>query len=88
MQELGFAIPVVTEGAFYIYAGIDKFSDDSEYFCHALLEHFGVAVTPGTDFGEFENRRHVRFAFTTSMEQLQVAAERLRAAVHSGRLQR
>jgi aspartate/methionine/tyrosine aminotransferase len=88
LQELGFSVPVATEGAFYIYAGIDRFGDDSEYFCHALLEHFGVAVTPGTDFGDFENRRHVRFAFTTSMEQLQVAADRLRVAVNSGRLRR
>ena len=47
-----------------------------------------MAVTPGTDFGDFENRRHVRFAFTTSMEQLQVAADRLRVAVNSGRLRR
>lgn len=88
LQELGFSVPVATEGAFYIYAGIDKFGDDSEYFCHALLEHFGVAVTPGTDFGDFESRRRVRFAFTTSMEQLQVAADRLRVAVNSGRLRR
>ncbi len=87
LRELGFSIPVSTDGAFYIYAGIERFSDDSEYFCHSLLENFGVAVTPGTDFGEFENRRHVRFAFTTSMAQLQVAAERLREAVNSGRLQ-
>lgn len=88
LLELGFSVPVTTEGAFYIYAGIDRFGDDSEYFCHALLEHFGVAVTPGTDFGEFENRRHVRFAFTTSLAQLQVAADRLRVAVNSGRLRR
>ena len=87
LRELGFSIPVSTDGAFYIYAGIERFSDDSEYFCHSLLENFGVAVTPGTDFGEFENRRHVRFAFTTSMAQLQVAAERLREAVNSDRLQ-
>ncbi len=88
LVELGFSVPVPTQGAFYIYAGIEKFSNDSEHFCHALLEHFGVAVTPGTDFGDYENRKHVRFAFTTGMEQLQIAADRLRVAVHSGRLSR
>lgn len=88
LVELGFSVPVPTQGAFYIYAGIEKFSDDSEHFCHALLEHFGVAVTPGTDFGDHNNRRHVRFAFTTGMDQLLIAADRLREAVHSGRLSR
>ncbi|MDP1931511.1 MAG: pyridoxal phosphate-dependent aminotransferase [Gammaproteobacteria bacterium] len=88
LQELGFSVLVPTQGAFYIYAGIEKFSDDSEHFCQALLEHFGVAVTPGTDFGNHENRTHVRFAFTTGMEQLQIAAERLRTAVNSGKLSR
>ena len=86
LRELGFSVPVETQGAFYIYAGIEAFSTDSERFCKVLLEDFGVAVTPGTDFGEFESTRHVRFAFTTSMAQLELAAERLRAAVLSGAL--
>ncbi len=86
LRELGFSVPVETQGAFYIYAGIEAFSTDSEHFCQVMLEDFGVAVTPGTDFGEFESSRHVRFAFTTSMRQLEVAAERLRAAVLSGAL--
>lgn len=84
--DLGFTVPVPTLGAFYIYAGIEKFSSDSEQFCHQLLEQFGVAVTPGTDFGDFESRSHVRFAFTTGMEELEVAAQRLREAVESGLL--
>jgi aspartate/methionine/tyrosine aminotransferase len=84
--DLGFTVPVPTLGAFYIYAGIEKFSSDSEQFCHQLLEQFGVAVTPGTDFGDFESRSHVRFAFTTGMEELEVAAQRLREAVGSGLL--
>lgn len=88
LVELGFTVPVVTQGAFYIYAGIEKFSDDSEYFCHALLEYFGVATTPGTDFGDYHNRRYVRFAFTTGMDQLEIAAQRLHEAVASGKLRR
>ena len=82
--ELGFRVPVDSQGAFYVYAGIEAFSADSELFCRTLLEDFGVATTPGTDFGEFESRRHVRFAFTTSMSQLEEAARRLRAAVERG----
>lgn len=86
LSELGFSIPVQTQGAFYIYAGIEKFSQNSEQFCVRLLEEFGVAITPGTDFGDYKSQQYVRFAFTTGMEQLQDAAQRLRKAVASGRL--
>lgn len=88
LKRLGFTIATPTLGAFYIYAGIEKFSDDCETFCAVLLEEFGVAVTPGTDFGDFENKRFVRFAFTTGLEQLELAMERLSEAVASGKLAR
>lgn len=86
LRELGFSVPVDTQGAFYIYAGIDAISTDSERFCKVLLEDYGVAATPGTDFGDFRSNSHVRFAFTTGMDELTLAAERLRAAVRSGAL--
>jgi len=86
LKQLGFSIATPTLGAFYIYAGIEKFSDDCEAFCRVLLEEYGVAVTPGTDFGDYENKRFVRFAFTTGMEQLELAVERLSEAVASGKL--
>lgn len=88
LTQLGFSIASPTLGAFYIYAGIEKFSNDCETFCRVLLEEFGVAVTPGTDFGDYENKRFVRFAFTTGMEQLELAVERLSVAVASGKLAR
>lgn len=88
LKELGFSIDTPTLGAFYIYAGIEKFSDDCEVFCKLLLEEFGVAVTPGTDFGDYENKLFVRFAFTTGMEQLELAVDRMKIAVASGKLSR
>lgn len=88
LPRLGFSVDVEPEGAFYIYAGIQGISDSSEHLCQTLLEHFGVAVTPGTDFGEYRSDRYVRFAFTTGMEQLALAVDRLQQAVDSGRLAR
>ena len=88
LKRLGFSIAAPTLGAFYIYAGIEKFGDDCEKFCSVLLEEFGVAVTPGTDFGDFENKHFVRFAFTTGMDQLELAVERLGEAIASGKLSR
>ena len=81
LTEIGFTVPVNTEGAFYIYAGIDKFSNDSELFCSQLLEQHGVAITPGTDFGEYRANQFVRFAFTTDMDNLELGVERLSKAL-------
>ena len=81
LTELGFGLPPDIQGAFYAYADISRFSDDCETFCRQMLEDHGVAITPGTDFGEHDARRYVRFAFTTSMENLQEAATRLKKAL-------
>ena len=78
LPELGFTIPVAPDGAFYIYADASRFTADSLSFCAQVLEETGVAITPGVDFGEYQADTHVRFAFTTRLERLQEAVERLR----------
>jgi len=78
LRELGFAIPVTPEGAFYLYAGCSRFTDDSYRFTGQLLEEAGVAITPGIDFGTHQPERHVRFAYTTSLENLEEGVRRLR----------
>jgi len=37
-----------------------------------------VAITPGIDFGLHRPERHVRFAYTTSLENLEEGVRRLR----------
>ncbi len=81
LRDIGFLLPERTDGAFYLYADISAFDSDSEKFCSHILEEHGVAMTPGTDFGEHNARRFVRIAFTTSMENLEVGIERLRKAL-------
>ena len=81
LTELGFSIQAETQGAFYIYAGIEKFSTDAEQFCMDMLENHGVALTPGVDFGDHECHKYVRFAFTTEIEKLQLGVDRLRKAL-------
>jgi len=78
LRELGFEIPVTPAGAFYLYADCSRFTDDSYAFSQRLLEEAGVAITPGLDFGTFRPERHVRFAYTTSLENLQEGVRRLR----------
>ena len=77
LRELGFAIPVNPTGAFYLYADCSRFTDDSYRFTADLLEQAGVAITPGIDFGSYRAAQHVRFAYTTSLENLEVGVSRL-----------
>ncbi|KJS05148.1 MAG: hypothetical protein VR73_12955 [Gammaproteobacteria bacterium BRH_c0] len=78
LRDLGFGIHHPPAGAFYIYADIIRFSDDGEAFCWDLLERAGIAITPGTDFGHFNARNHVRFSYTAEpIERLREAVERL-----------
>jgi len=83
LTEIGFGLAEHIQGAFYIYADISEFSDDAESFCQSLLDEHGVAITPGTDFGDYNSNRYVRLAFTTAMEDLELGVERLRSALAS-----
>jgi len=79
LAALGFEIPVRPEGAFYVYARSDRYGRDSFALAHELLERAGVAITPGIDFGEYLAAQHVRFAYTTSIENLREGVRRLQA---------
>lgn len=79
LRELGFEIPITPQGAFYLYANCERFTDDSLGFANNLLEEAGVAVTPGLDFGNNQPEKHLRFAYTTSRERLEEGVRRLKA---------
>lgn len=83
LRELGFGIPVTPDGAFYLYANCERFGLDSFEFSQRLLEEAGVAVTPGIDFGEFGAAQHMRFAYTTGLEQLREGVARLERFLHT-----
>ena len=77
LKDLGFKIPVLPAGGFYIYADASAFTQDSLSFCRDILEKEHVALTPGEDFGCHEAKTHVRFSFTASLEDLQEGILRL-----------
>ncbi len=82
LREIGFEVPTTPEGAFYVYAGMTRFGDDSRAFALRVLEEAGVAVTPGLDFGVHRPECHVRFAYTRSLADLEEGMERLRRLLH------
>ena len=79
LSELGFKIPVKPQGAFYIYADCTEFCKDSFEFASTVLRTKHVAFTPGVDFGKHAAKQHVRFAYTTNMENLEMGVDRLAA---------
>jgi aspartate/methionine/tyrosine aminotransferase len=78
LRNLGFGVPVVPDGAFYIYADISRFSGDSFEFVRSLLQATGVCLVPGKDFGVASPERYVRVSYATSLERLGEAVERMR----------
>lgn len=84
LRELGFDIPHMPQGAFYVYAGCGRFTQDSHAFALDLLEQAGVAITPGIDFGKHHARDHVRFAYTRPVERLREGVGRIAAFLARG----
>jgi len=81
LKSIGFNIPVTPQGAFYLYADcanlLSETMPDSRSLSRYLLQHAGVAMTPGLDFGGFLSDRHCRFAYTTDEARLLEAADRI-----------
>jgi len=79
LRELGFSVPVMPDGAFYIYADCSALSDDADQLTRAMLNEAGVVMVPGLDFGDHAARQYVRISYATSMENLHEAVARLRS---------
>ena len=77
LPKLGFGVPAAPAGAFYIYADCSALGDNSFALAGRLIAEAGVAVTPGLDFGSNAPEKHLRFAYTTSLERLQEGVARM-----------
>jgi aspartate/methionine/tyrosine aminotransferase len=65
------------DGAFYLYADVSRFTDDSFEFAKQMLEQAGVAATPGVDFDPLHGRHHLRFCYARSATDMREAVERI-----------
>ncbi|MFN3460011.1 MAG: pyridoxal phosphate-dependent aminotransferase [Oceanibaculum sp.] len=65
------------DGAFYIYADVGRFTNDSAEFCRRLLAETGVALTPGMDFDPDRGNRFVRLSYAGATADVAKAAERI-----------
>ena len=76
-ERLGLHVPVVPDGAFYIYADIRQHSQDSSQFSQRLLHEAGVAAVSGLDFGPAYASTMMRFSYATRLDRLQEAVNRM-----------
>jgi aspartate/methionine/tyrosine aminotransferase len=83
LRGIGFGVPVMPDGGFFVYADCSRFSQDAAAFCRDALAHTGVAITPGIDFGQHRARSHVRFAYTVDQAKIATGVARLRDWLHA-----
>jgi len=71
------------DGAFYLYADVQRVTASSRDFCANMLAETGIAATPGVDFDETRGERFVRFSFAGSEMEMADASRRLKAWLKS-----
>ena len=72
----------VPQGAFYAFPNIKAFGMASRDLAKRLLEEAGVAVLPGTDFGDY-GEGYLRLCYATSPKNIERAVEKISATLAS-----
>ncbi|MEM0946651.1 MAG: aminotransferase class I/II-fold pyridoxal phosphate-dependent enzyme [Pseudomonadota bacterium] len=78
LPKAGFGNVAPPDGAFYVYADVSDFTDDSLAFSRELLDGPGLAVTPGLDFDPVRGARTLRFSYACATADISEGLERLR----------
>ncbi len=83
LPEAGFGRIAPPDGAFYVYADVSDLTDDSRAFAAEILEHAGVAVTPGLDFDPVRGHQTLRFSYARDTADIEEGLARLKAFMAS-----
>jgi aspartate/methionine/tyrosine aminotransferase len=65
------------DGAFYLYADVSAFTNDSHDLAQRLLREAHVAATPGVDFDPLHGHRYMRFSYARSADDMREAVARI-----------
>ncbi|WP_286742275.1 aminotransferase class I/II-fold pyridoxal phosphate-dependent enzyme [Aquabacterium sp. UBA2148] len=77
LRDIGLNVPVLPDGAFYVYIDVADTGLDAMAFCERALQDAHVALTPGHDFGVSGAGRFVRLSYAASREDLSEGLDRL-----------
>jgi aspartate/methionine/tyrosine aminotransferase len=81
MAKHGFAVEVEPTGAFYVLVNMKDVSTDSYRLAMDILDHTGVGVTPGIDFGPGA-ATYIRFSYANSEENIITGIERVASYIN------
>uniref|UniRef100_E6PLK0 Putative aspartate aminotransferase n=1 Tax=mine drainage metagenome TaxID=410659 RepID=E6PLK0_9ZZZZ len=84
LQAIGLDVPVLPDGAFYVWADCSRHAADSWDFCFDVMRETGVVLVPGKDFATVQPERWFRLSYANSVENLREAAGRLGAYLARG----
>jgi aspartate/methionine/tyrosine aminotransferase len=79
LPQAGFSKLSPAEGAFYVFADVSDYTEDSVAFCARMLAETGVAAAPGADFDAVRGRGFVRFSYCGAESDMREAMRRLSA---------
>ncbi|MCC3305977.1 pyridoxal phosphate-dependent aminotransferase [Sneathiella sp. HT1-7] len=78
LPKLGLTRLAAADGAFYVYADVRDYTNDSVAFCQKMLDETGVAATPGLDFDPHRGNGYVRFSFAGPTATIEKVIESLK----------
>jgi len=77
LPRAGFKSFAPPDGAFYVYADVSEFTEDSRALADEILHGAGVAVTPGLDFDPLRGAQTLRFSYARSTADIKEGLMRL-----------
>jgi aspartate/methionine/tyrosine aminotransferase len=79
LPKAGFERFLPVDGAFYLYADVSRFCNDSLDFAQRMLTQTHVAATPGIDFDPVQGDKFIRFCYAGSGADMEEAVKRIAA---------
>ncbi len=77
LARIGLSVPVIPDGAFYVYVDVRSTGLTSAEFCDRALREAHVSLTPGKDFGHHTADDHIRLSYAASTDELTEGIRRL-----------
>lgn len=77
LPRIGLNLASPMDGAFYAYADVSRFTNDSMAFARRMLTETNVAATPGIDFDPIDGHHTMRFSYAGATADMVEAMARV-----------
>jgi aspartate/methionine/tyrosine aminotransferase len=75
LPDVGIDKIAPADGAFYLYADVSRYTEDSQSWVAKLLGDVGVAVVPGIDFDPVNGGRFIRMSYAGDTAEIAQAVD-------------